>query len=177
MKKIELIWRDLLNEFGVSTIKACSLDKRNDGTEIFLSESLKKAVNFDDVARDKADKLLQVQTPKSVDCLYLENGKLSLVEFKNKKRIEGREKENIKLKFHDTLVLLNYLYEFDRSDYSKIELILVKKRKEKQVIDEFERNMDLASKSSCPDWLKFIEKTYGIKISMMHQDEYSKRVG
>lgn len=68
----------------MSTLKATSIDKRNDKTILYMTESTKPGVNFDDVKEDYVKHLGLSEVPKSNDTLF-ENGKgeIVFVEFKN----------------------------------------------------------------------------------------------
>jgi len=170
--KFDQIWNDLKNEFS-STIKDCSFD--DDNKVYLIDEDLRKVVvDFDEVAKYWAKNKLGCETPKSMDCLYVKEKKLHLVEFKNQKHIKKREYlDGIKPKIHDTLSILNYFYSFEQSDFERIEVTIV--HKEKNTPKEVgRRNLDKKADSSCPSALKFLQKVYQIKISKLTITEFIK---
>ena len=67
----------------LSTLKETSVDDR-DGEKIYMTESLRRVINFDDVKNEYVKRLGLSEIPKSNDALF-EDGKGSLlfVEFKN----------------------------------------------------------------------------------------------
>ena len=168
------VWGDLqkLSDGDcVSTVKKCSYDESN---KVYLIDSNKVAIDFD-IVSEKLTSTLGVSKPRSMDCLYVEDSELVLVEFKNKRRIEGKLKEDIKLKIYASLALLKYCYQLGKDEIA--EIIIVKKGGiSVQTSVEIGLHFDKMANSSCPTWLKFIEKTHGIKISMMNQDDYLKRL-
>ena len=138
---------------------------------MYLIDSDKEAIDFDLVS-EALTKELKVQKPKSVDCLYVEAEKLFLVEFKNQKKIN---KDDIKLKIYDSLSLLNYFYKLDEGEI--IEMIIVRKgNAPTSTAVEISSYLNVLADSHCPTWLKFIEQTHRVKISMIYQDEYFKQL-
>jgi len=171
--KFDQIWDDLKSEFS-STIKECSFDEDN---KVYLIDlDLEKVVVcFDDVAKNwaKDENKLDCETPKSMDCLYVKDKKLCLVEFKNKKHIKKREYLNgIKPKIHDTLSILNYYYGFEKSDFAGIEVMIVHKEKEVSPKKESHNRLSKIADSSCPPSLEFLQKVYRIKISKITSVEF-----
>ena len=142
-----------------------------------LIDLAKPAIHFDKISDILVKERLKIELkPKSIDCLYIDNGLLTLVEFKNTISI-NKKIDDIKMKIHDTLLLLNYLYHFDDSDFRLIEIVIVRKKAPVASNQKSSRHLMKLAESSCPPRLKFLQKAYRIKISSMNQDEYSNRIG
>ena len=173
--KFENIWKDFSEDqsIGISTIEDCSFD---DDNKVVLINSEKPAINFDKASEVLVKRLDIRQKPKSVDCLYLENEWLILTEFKNITKI-NKKIDDIKLKIHDSLLLLNFLYKFDEDDFRFTEIIIVQKGNAPVASNQkSSSHLKGLANSSCPPRLKFLQKGYRIKISSMYQDEYLKRI-
>lgn len=53
----------------MSTLKETSLDRKDDGTKVYMIDSLRPAVNFDDVKDEYIKDLKLKEAPKSNDAL------------------------------------------------------------------------------------------------------------
>lgn len=169
--KLTQIWEDLESEFDLSNIRECSFGGP-EGKKIHLVDSNKVAFNFDKVTEVWAKEKLKCHTqaiPKSVDCVYVEEDYLFLVEFKNTTKIDNSD---VKAKIHDSLSLLNYFYTFEQLDFQRIEVVLVRKEKESTSKELMHKRLNQLSNSSCPPSLDFLQKVYRIKISKMTCHEF-----
>ena len=115
--------------------------------------------------------------PKSIDCLYIKEGTLYLVEFKNKFKIaRGDYLDDIKPKIHDSLSSLNHFYKLNESDFQQIEIIIVHKAKKSISKSVSHERLNKKSASSCPNPLIFLQNVYRIKISKMTSDEFFQKI-
>ena len=167
-KKFDQIWEDLKDEFSYSTIKECSYDDEND-VHLIDFELDKVVFNFDQISETWAQKRLGCRKPKSIDTIYIDDGKLHLIEFKNTSRVDHRD---VKAKIHDSLALLNYFYEFEQSDFNRIEIILVRKEKPKSSKAVMRKHANYKSESNCPPSLEFLQKVYRVNISKITNDDF-----
>jgi len=110
-----------------------------------------------------------------MDCLYVEDDVLFLVEFKNVVKI-NKKIDDIKMKIHDTMSMMNYFYDFNDLDFELIKIVIVNKPSESSPTGMFGKHMNQISKSSCPPRLIFLEKVYRIKISVMDSDEFLEKM-
>jgi len=170
--KFERIWNDFSEILEISTIKDCSFAG---SSQTYLIDSSKQAIDFNKVSEALVREKLNIKLkPKTLDCIYLDAGLLVLVEFTNSL---NKQLDDIKLKIHDSLLLLNFLYNFDENDLRSIEIILVRKGNAAVASNQRSNNhLKNLADSSCPPSLKFLQKAYRIKISSMCQDEYLKRI-
>ena len=174
--KFAQIWDDLKSEFPYSTIKECSLDDSKKDVRTYLVEAdiNGDVFDFDEIKESWAKNKFECEDPKSLDCLYVKNETLYLVEFKNKVKIKKQEYlGDIKLKIHDSLSMLNYLYGFEKTDFQQIEVIIVSKASSEV---QFSKYMNKISGVSCPKALEFIQTIYRIKISKMTNDEFLQKI-
>ena len=185
------IWGDLSNRVGLSTIRDCSRGGKSDSEYMVSSE--KEAIKFDfDGTKDKSaievlmagwfheweKKGWQKTIPKGVDCLYIQNGKLFLVEFKNQTKVDNKD---VKIKIHDTLALLSSFYSIERSEFSQIEIILIRKFKSTSSYASKKNMRDFVNKKAnfVPRFsthMDFLQKVYQTKISVLSPTDYEKLI-
>lgn len=110
----------------MSTLKETSVDKRDDHTEIFMTESTRPAVNFDKVKEEYIELLGLSEIPKSNDAL-LEDGKggFVFVEFKNG-YMDRTKQFAVRKKIYDSVLIFSDIVSAGISDMRKcVEYILV----------------------------------------------------
>ena len=178
--KFSRIWGDLLNRVGTSTIRECSYGGAK-GKEMHLVDSTRIVIEFDYVSEELA-KELNVEKPTSVDALYIQDGKLCLVEFKNTDKFDDSDKkkgkdywEEVKMKIHDTLVILQRFDYISWADFPLIQIIVVRKFNSKDRTRVLE--MQKAGKTPRLNMkLNFLQKAYQTNIFDMNPDEYKKLI-
>ena len=179
--KLSNIWGDLSKKVGLSTIRKCSF-----GNDKLFIESDKAVINFDDAKQVLMKEWFEEWKRKnwrtaeftSVDCLYIQNDKLFLVEFKNTENVNNKD---VKIKIQDTLALLSRFYSIERNEFSHIEIILVRKFKStsaynaKRSIREFpNKKANYVPRFSTH--LDFLQKVYQTKISVLSPTDYEKLI-
>lgn len=91
---------------NLSTLKETSIDQHDGNTIRYMTNSDRKAVNFDNVKKDYIKTLSLSETPKSNDALFLSrDNKLIFVEFKNG-FMDGEKKFSIRKKIYDSIIIL-----------------------------------------------------------------------
>lgn len=169
--KLNKIWEDFSKDyaFAKATIRDCSWD---DAKDSYLLDSSKGAFDFDKISEEVSKNILRCKKPKSVDCLYIDNDNLFLVEFKNSTKNKW---DDIKMKVQDTILLLNYLYNFSNSEFKSIQVIIVTAKSDSPNRGN-RRHLDSRAQSSCPSRLLFLEKVYQVNISTVECDKYAESV-
>ena len=179
--KFSNIWGDLSKKIELSTISDCSFG--ND--KLFIKSNI-EAINFDKAKlvlmqewfEEWKRKKMKPAEFTSVDCLYIQNGKLFLVEFKNTENINNKD---VKVKIQDTLALLSRFYSIERDDFSHIEIILVRKFKSISSTDAKRSIREFPNKKAnyVPRFsthLDFLQKVYQTKISVLSPTDYEKLI-
>ena len=167
--KLSHLWGDLSEKVGFSTITKCSED---DDKKVHLIKSEKMVINFDEVSRVLA-KELQVAKPSSVDTLYIQDGLLYLVEFKN---TTTPKPDEVRVKVHDTLAILKLSGYITDDDHQFIKMILVRKfkgtaRKERRRLENAGLQLQLKK------GLDFLQKAYPlVEFFDMNPDDYSESI-
>lgn len=167
MNKICDFWQSLSNNYSSSkkTIKHCSYD---DAKNEYLVTIETEAFDFDEISEEVAKSHYQCKKPKSVDCIFLKDQIIHLVEFKN----SGNNKwEDIKMKVHDTMLLLDSVYDLNISDHQSMKVIVVTKKSE-DPRTRMSHHMNKLAGSSCPSKLKFLKDAYKVDISTVMSDEF-----
>lgn len=126
-----------------STLKKTSLD---DSTteKIYMSESEQEVIDFDAV-KDEYKKKYCCNTgdARSCDALLIDNENIALIEFKNGKITDSKEKEKIRSKIGESLLIFNDLTNKNLSfDRGYVHFILVY-NKQKNERFEKDRNNSL----------------------------------
>ena len=167
--KLSRIWGDLSKKWGLSTISQCSYDGDNN---VYLIESEKEVINFDEVSKELA-KELQVNKPSSVDALYIQDDMLHLVEFKN---THNPKPDEVRVKVHDTLAMLKLSNFITDDDYKLIKIILVRKFKA-TTIKNIRRMKNAGVQLKLKMGLDFLQKVYpSVEFFDMSPDEYKKLI-
>ena len=177
--KFTNIWGDLSKRVGVTTIQECSKDE-----DIYLVNSTVEAIKFDcdgnSIGKNVIDVLMldwfnewkkkkwHKNIPRGVDCLYVKDETLFLVEFKNQAKVDYVE---IKGKIYDTLALLSFFYSLDRSEFSDIEILIVKKFSRNEEM-ELIINRKTKKPRRISTHLDFLQKIYQTKITVLSPIEY-----
>ncbi|MBR2089758.1 MAG: hypothetical protein IJ905_05215 [Fibrobacter sp.] len=120
-----------------STLKKTSLD---DSTteKVYMSESEQDVIDFDAVKKEYKRKFCPSADARSCDALLIENEKFALIEFKNGKITSNEEKEKIRSKIGESLLIFNDLVERNLSfDRNNIHFVLVYN---KQKNEKFEKD-------------------------------------
>lgn len=135
---------------SISNLNACSYDKKNN---VCMLNSKKKieCINFD-IVKDNICDDLDIPKISSVDSLFIKNGKIYLIEFKNynlskrNKALKKKDNEDLRylniwkelrLKSHDSIFILNEYIIKHNLNLSDIEIVIVEKDNEKE-----QRSMD-----------------------------------
>lgn len=167
MSKIGEFWFSFSQNYTYAkrTIKECSYDDAKDEHLVSIE---KEAFNFDIISEEIAKFYYQCKKPKSVDCIFQKDDTIYLVEFKN----SGNNKwDEIKLKVHDTMLLLDSVYDLSILDHKSMKVIVVTKNSEdprKRISNHLNRRAG----SSCPSRLKFLKDAYKVDISTVMSDEF-----
>lgn len=111
---------------NLSTLKETSIDHHEKNVVKYMTNSERKAVNFDHVKKDYIKGLSLSKAPKSNDALFLSNDKrLIFVEFKNG-FMDGEKKFSIRKKIYDSIIILTDILNTGISSLrDKMEYILV----------------------------------------------------
>lgn len=155
-------------------ISECSEDDSNKIALIDCEEP--KMFHFDKISGQVMKEQYKCNETRSIDSIYFKDGRLFLIEFKNTKKIKT---DQIKMKFHDSMLILHDHFYFTKSDFRNTEFIIVSKKdtlsmKENEGRAGIREHLNKLAKSSCPAKLLFLEKGYGIKVSHMSVEEVSK---
>lgn len=121
---------DLMN-FSVfsenrSTLKEVSADRRDESTEIFMTESEKEVINFDKVKDSYVRPLGLNSIPCSVDALFCDQtGTLIFAEFKNGV-MDSKKQYSVLKKAYDSVLIFNDITSSQVSDLrNSAEFILI----------------------------------------------------
>ncbi|MBQ7079830.1 MAG: hypothetical protein IJM92_09255 [Fibrobacter sp.] len=119
-----------------STLKKTSLDDSTSPV-IYMSESEQEVVDFDAVKEEYKKKFCcNTGDARSCDALLIDNENIALIEFKNGKITDSKEKEKIRSKIGESLLIFNDLTGKNLSfDRAYVHFILVYN---KQKNDKFE---------------------------------------
>lgn len=119
-----------------STLKKTSLD---DSTSSYMSESEQEVIDFDAVKDEYKKKYCcNAADARSCDALLIDNENIALIEFKNGKITDSKEKEKIRSKIGESLLIFNDLTEKNLSfnrDYVYF-ILVYNKQKNKTFEDE-----------------------------------------
>jgi len=167
--KFSLLWGDLSEKVELSTITKCSED---DDKKEYLVKSEKVVINFDEVSKILA-KELQVAKPSSVDTLYVQDGLLYLIEFKNTTKPKPDE---VRVKVHDTLAILALSGYITDADHHFIKMILVRKFKG-TARKEGRRLENAGLQPQLRKGLDFLQKVYPfVEFFDMSPDDYKELI-
>mgnify|MGYP006964201905 CR=1 FL=1 len=123
----------------LSTLKDTSIDFHDQDNIQYMTNSERKAVNFDDVKGEYIEKLSLVEVPKSNDALFMTRDKngienknkekkesmLIFVEFKNG-FMDGKKKFDVRKKIYDSVIILTDILDSGISKQrDQLEYILV----------------------------------------------------
>ena len=110
----------------LSTLKDTSIDFHDQDNIQYMTNSKRKAVNFDDVKGEYIEKLSLVEVPKSNDALFMtRDNKLIFVEFKNG-FMDGKKKFDVRKKIYDSVIILTDILDSGISKLrDQLEYILV----------------------------------------------------
>lgn len=110
----------------MTTLKNTSIDKRDDRTVVYMSESTIQAVNFDKVKEEYVKSLKLSEVPKSNDALMVDkNNKLIFIEFKNG-YMDKAKQFAVRKKIYDSVLIFADIVSTRISDMrTYIEYILV----------------------------------------------------
>lgn len=90
----------------LSTLRETSVDDHDRANIVYMTDSDREAVNFDDVKREYIRTLNLSEEPKSNDALFLTNkNELVFVEFKNG-FMDAPKKYAVRKKIYDSIVIL-----------------------------------------------------------------------
>ena len=90
-----------------STLKETSKDMSNKDKTLYMTESLKSVVNFDDVKSAYVKNLCISEIPKSNDALFInDRNNLVFVEFKNGFMGKPEKKFAVRKKIYDSIIIL-----------------------------------------------------------------------
>ena len=89
---------------NMCTFRETSIDKRDNKTRDYMTDSNILVVNFDDVKNAYVSDLQLIQTPKSVDALYQRGTTIYFVEFKNG-YIDKKDQFDVRKKIYDSLLI------------------------------------------------------------------------
>lgn len=148
-----------IHENAKSTLKECSFD--NDKNQYLTLLEL-ECINFDKVKSNYAEKV-NISEMCSVDAALYKDNKLYFIEFKNQTSVKWKE---VRLKVHESILILKEELKLEDSELNDIEVITVTKNNTKQqsIIDQIRGNMK--SKAKNPDRIEnfgIFEHKYGIK--------------
>lgn len=100
----------------MATLKDTSLDKRDDRTVVYMTESTKLVVNFDKVKEEYVKPLKLCEVPKSNDALMTdEKNKLIFIEFKNG-YMDRAKQFAVRKKIYDSILILSDIVSLGISD-------------------------------------------------------------
>ena len=100
----------------MATLKDTSLDKRDDRTIVYMTESTKLVVNFDKVKEEYVKPLKLCEVPKSNDALMTdEKSKLIFIEFKNG-YMDRAKQFAVRKKIYDSVLILSDIVSLGISD-------------------------------------------------------------
>lgn len=89
-----------------STLKETSKDS-HDGNDVFMTESLAEAINFDDVKSEYICNLKLSDSPKSNDALFINSDSLAtFIEFKNG-FMDNQKIYGVRKKIYDSMLMLS----------------------------------------------------------------------
>lgn len=110
----------------LSTLKDTSIDFHDQDNIQYMTNSERKAVNFDDVKGEYIEKLSLVEVPKSNDALFMTRyNMLIFVEFKNG-FMDGKKKFDVRKKIYDSVIILTDILDSGISKQrDQLEYILV----------------------------------------------------
>lgn len=148
-----------IHENAKSTLRECSFD--NDKKQYLTSLEL-ECINFDQVKSNYAGKV-NINEMCSVDAAICKNDKLYFIEFKNQTSVKWKE---VRLKVHESIIILKEELILEDSELNDIEVITVTKNniKQQSTIDRIRENMKTKAKN--PDRIEsfgIFEHRYGIK--------------
>lgn len=113
-----------LNQYEIFTrhmtsLKETSLDQRDDGQGVYMTESSKAAINFDSVKEEYVKDLGLCEAPKSNDALLKDSkGNLVFVEFKN--GFMDRQKQfALRKKIYDSVLIFSDITSMGISELRK----------------------------------------------------------
>lgn len=91
---------------NMSTLRETSLDDHDPNCIVYMTNSDRGAVNFDNVKREYIQNLHLHEEPKSNDALFVnDKGRLVFVEFKNG-FMNGQKKFAVRKKIYDSIIIL-----------------------------------------------------------------------
>lgn len=150
---IDLSAYPILNSH-MSALKDTSIDKRDNHTEKFMTESERPAVNFDQVKEEYVECLGLSEIPKSNDAL-LEDGKggLVFVEFKNG-YMDKKKQFDVRKKIYDSVLIFSDIVSAGISDMRKyVEYILVYNEKvnagNPEIVEEKKKHVQPSASFDC----------------------------
>lgn len=100
----------------MSTLKDTSIDKRDDGVKVFMTESARQVVNFDQVKEEYVKSLGLSEVPKSNDALLADGkGRLIFIEFKNG-YMDRAKQFAVRKKIYDSVLIFSDIISSGISD-------------------------------------------------------------
>lgn len=110
----------------ISTLKETSLDKHDNGTASYMTESSMSVINFDAVKDEYIKSLKLTDVPKSNDALYdAGNGKIVFIEFKNGYMNKAKQYA-VRKKIYDSTLIFTDILSIGISDMREcVDYILV----------------------------------------------------
>lgn len=163
-ERLDVLKNRLDSEFETSTISNCSWD---DAQSVTLVSNVEIPVfNFDSIVQHVTDQSKCFLTPSSLDSLYIENGKLMFVEFKN--MIWSKIKSSdIQLKIHESIALLKMEYGLRDEDFEGCTIYIVH-RAHPNMPPTHRHFHSLRT----PDKFKFIENVFKVNVVRYLADDF-----
>lgn len=154
----------------MSTLKETSIDKHDNGSVCYMTNSPLRAVNFDDVKGEYIKYLkLEKDAPKSIDALYIKSEEKAIfIEFKNG-CINRNKAFDIRKKIYDSLLIFGDITKKGICDTRKhMDFILVYNKQKNCNTDEDPETKIQESESKDIIAKKFAEwgKTEHIKFGL-----------
>lgn len=141
----------------LSNLKETSLDNRNIGNTFYMTNSKRKAIDFDMVKEKYMKPLCLTEIPKSNDALFItQNGRIVFIEFKNG-RINSATKYEIWNKIYDSVIILTDILNIRISELKEeLDYILVYNEAANSKNPEIQQKNDILNSSSFTELLNKI---------------------
>lgn len=168
------VYEDIIenNSQAASTLKECSFDSAN---SVYLVEEAIECINFD-VVKSTFARNTQISEMSSVDAFFMKDNKYYLIEFKNQHSVKWKD---VRLKVHESLLILKNDLGINGNELYKIEVITVIKnnRKKQGALDQIRAHIKGNAKS--PDRIEsfgIFKYLYGIESKKLTGVDFQKWV-
>lgn len=167
-ERLDTLKLRLRSDFAISTISECSLDDAQSVT--LVSDTDLPVYNFDSIVQNITTQFGRFLTPSSLDSLFVENGQMTFVEFKN---MEWRniKLSDVQLKIHESITLLKMKYGLKDEDFHGTTVYIVH-RPNPDVPATHRHHHSL----NIPGKFKFIEASLQIRVIRYMADDFQAQL-